>query len=53
MAVNNGELAKRYLTKLINEYRHSSLESILIIDSIGFETKVLDNEVIIKRERIQ
>ena len=36
------------ITKLINEYRHSSLESMLIIDSVGFETKVLDNEVIIK-----
>ena len=36
------------ITKLINEYKHSSLESILIIDSIGFETKVLNNEVIIK-----
>ena len=39
---------KSNITKLINEYRHSSLESILTIDSIGFETKVLDNEVIIK-----
>lgn len=39
---------KSNIIKLINEYRHSSLESILIIDSIGFETKVLDNEVIIK-----
>ena len=39
---------KSNITKLINECKHSSIESILIIDSIGFEIKVLDNEVIIK-----
>ena len=39
---------KSNITKLINECKHSSIESILIIDSVGFETKVLDNDVIIK-----
>ena len=36
------------ITKLINECKHSFIKSSLIIDSVGFETKVLDNEVIIK-----
>ena len=39
---------KSNITKLINECKYSPVESILIIDSVGFETKVLDNEVIIK-----
>ena len=36
---------KSNITKLINECKHSPVESILIIDSVGFETKVLGDNI--------